>query len=136
MADAFSRRDVVRMTRGLRRFPSVASRHIYAAQQKNAQEARGYMQTLVPKDQGVTKSHSIAAAYRHESGGAIGFAMKTSRPNAPGATSENKLERIKAILFANETDFFYAVWNLNKSRWRGRMSRSMTKSAREIVGAI
>lgn len=135
MADVFSRKDVLRLTKGLGRFPDVASDNIFAAQTKNADEARRYMQLLVPVDEAVTKSESVATSYRNTASGSIGFAMRTERKNKPGRRAD-KHERIKAILFANETDFFYGVWNLNKKRWKGRLRRAMRKSAKEIVGAI
>jgi len=133
MTDVVSRRDLIRLTKGMRRFPDIAGAHIHDAQKKNAQEAASYMQALVPSDEGKTKSKAVATAYRTRL--AIGFAMTTSRPNKPGREAD-KLERIKAILFANDTDFFYSVWNLNKKRWKGRMRRAMNKSARQMAGAI
>jgi len=108
------------------------------------------MQALVPHDKGVTRSNTIAASYKRDQDGTIGFAMSTMRKNTPAreqggkgrrrkkgfAPKPTKDERIKAILFANGTDFFYGVWNLNKKRWKGRMRRAMTKSARELAGRI
>lgn len=144
MPDVISRKDIVKMTKGLTSFTAVAAHNIYGAQNKNAQEARSYMQMLVPADEGVTKSNTVATAYKRDSDGTIGFAMTTSRPNRPARaasktgrkgrrTPVTPDERIKAILFANETDFFYSVWNLNKSRWRGRMRRALSKSAKDLV---
>ena len=92
------------------------------------------MQVLVPRDEGITASETTAAAYTNASG-TIGFAMRTRRLADEG-TKQDDIDRIKAILFANGTDFFYGVWNLNKKRWRGRMRRAMTKSAREMTGKI
>ena len=150
MTDLVSRRDLIKLTRGMSKFPDLASANIYKAQQKNAQEAGGYMQALVPTDKGVTRANSVATAYKNEASGTIGFAMRTERKNTAArasggkgrrrkrgfAPTPDKDERIKAILFANGTDFFYGVWNLNKKRWRSRMRRAMTKSAREMVGKI
>lgn len=135
MTEVITRRELAKLTKGLTAFPDVASSHVYKAQKRNAQEATGYMQALVPQDQGVTRANTLATAYKRESDGTIGFAMRTARPNVD-TTNQKKDERIKAILFANGTDFFYGVWNLNKKRWRGRMTRAMTKSAREIAGRI
>ena len=130
----FSRRDLERMTRGLAAFPDVASMEIYAAQVKNADEAERYMLALAPKDEGITRAGTGAQAYKRRD--RIGFIMATSRPNRPGASATSKTERIRAILFANETDFFYGVWNLNKKRWKGRMRRAMTKAARRTAGVL
>ena len=135
MNDIVSRRDLLKLTKGMSSFPDIAASHIYKAQRKNAQEAHAYMQALVPKDKLVTQGNTVATAYVREADGTIGFAMTTQRKNANNALVD-KDERIKAILFANETDFFYGVWNLNKKRWRGRMRRAMTKGAREMAGQI
>lgn len=143
------RSDLVRLTKGMNSFPEIASENLFKAQRKNAQEASSYMNILVPTDTGVTKSRTSAVAYR-SADGTIGFAMRTSRPNTAArdaggkgrrrkigfAKKPTKDERIRAILFANNTDFFYGVWNLNKKRWRGRMRRAMTKSARELARKI
>ena len=135
MTDVFSRRDIVRLTKGLSSFPDIAAGNIFGAQRKNAQEAQSYMRILVPKDKLVTLGNTLATAYVNQSDGTIGFAMTTKRENKNNALVD-KDERIKAILFANETDFFYGVWNLNKKRWKGRMRRAMTKSAREMTGHL
>ena len=136
MADELiKRRDLVRLTKGMSQFPDIASENIFKAQRKNAQEAAGQMQALVPHKKGVTRANTVAAAYKRDIDGTIGFAMRTARPNRPGVDAD-KTERIRAILFANNTDFFYGVWHLNKKRWRGRMRRAMTKSARELTGKL
>ena len=151
MADELiKRRDLVRLTKGMSQFPDIASENIFKAQRNNAQEASAYMNVLVPTDTGTTKSRTFAIAYKKSADGTIGFAMTTSRPNTAArdaggkgrrrkfgfAPKPTKDERIRAILFANGTDFFYGVWNLNKKRWRGRMRRAMTKSARELTGKL
>lgn len=148
MADELiKRRDLVRLTKGMGQFPEIASENIFKAQRKNAQEAAGQMQVLVPHDKGVTRANTVAVAYRRDVDGTIGFAMRTARKNDPSrkkgrrrkvgfAPTPDKTERIRAILFANNTDFFYGVWHLNKKRWRGRMKRAMTKSARELTGKL
>jgi len=139
MNDPVSRKDLLKLTRGMDNFPSIAESNLFKAQRKNAQEAQGYMRALAPTEEGVTRSNSIATAYKDQSG-TIGFAMTTQRRNRPsqsGIFSDvDADERIKAILFANGTDFFYGVWRLNKKRWRGRMRRAMTKSARELAKAL
>ena len=106
MDDApFSKRDIRRLKTGLKKFPDVSGDHIYKAQTRNADEAKRYMQALVPDDDGVTKSNTTATAYKNQSSGSIGFAMTTARPNQK--SGGDKTERIRAILFANGTDFFY-----------------------------
>ena len=134
MNDVISRRDLLRITRGFTRFPDVASGHIFTAQQQNANEAKRYMLALVPEKEGETKLNTGAIAYKNN--GVIGFAMSTARDNAPGSNATDKTERIRAILFANNTDFFYGVWNLNKKTWRGRMRKAMRKTSKQIAGGL
>ena len=130
MNDLVSSRDLRKAERAITGLPADAEENIFKALNKNAQEARGYMQALVPTDTGKTQAETVATAYART--GATGFAMRTERRNDPGADGD-KTERIRAILFANETDFFYAVWNLNKKRWKSRMNRALKKSAREAA---
>ena len=96
------------------------------------------MQALIPTTgEGVTKGNSTATAYRNSNDGAIGFAMTTERRNRAERNGKADAdERIKAILYANGTNFFYGVWNLNKRRWRGRMRRAMNSSAKEVAGRL
>ena len=131
----FARRDVKRVTDGLQSFGPRAERYIRAAQDKNAQEAQAWMRALAPKDEGVTLGYTVATSYHNRSQGVIGMVMQTARPNRP-TDGPYRLERIKAILFANDRDFFYATWRTGKKRWRGRMRRAMTKSARETAQAM
>lgn len=91
------------------------------------------MATLVPRNEGKTAANTDAFAYVDHASGTIGFQMETSRRNRP-TDGGDETDRIRAILFANESgDFFYSTWRNFRRRWRSRMSRGMNKGAREFV---
>lgn len=126
-----SRREQDKLKARFDAVPTAIKREALAALEKNAAEANSYLQTLVPIDEGETKSNTFAFAYKNDYIGEIAMQMQTERVNR-STDGPDKTERIRAILFANGQDYFYGTWRNFKRRWKSRVSRAMTKGAKEF----
>jgi len=85
---------------------------------------------------GVTKANTNAVFLSEDGGTKLTMKMTTARPTVAGESHKpkNKTERIRAILFANDTDHFYATWVSGKKRWRRRIKSAVRKTAKEFNG--